>query len=513
VSALSQLYSTTIPHHIEFLIDSADIFAKEDMHESFNEAINTYLLSKKTKNNTHKAEVYNQLGVYFLRLGTYPISNEILLKARQIAEKDKDDISLVRITSNLGALHFLEKDFLKALELFNLTLDLNNKLLSRGNKLLTPHLQTIYMNIACAYWETGNLDAAIKNLKMALNTTAAEDESKKSGRITAYLGELYLQQKKYELASLFIKKGLIIQIHHNDTNEIISSYNNLTQYYIHTQHLDSAIITNTKAIEASKKQEINTTKEITKAYELKMAICTQTNKYKEAFEASQEYKLLNKQLINASFQQRNKQLYLENEVNKLLNKEEQEKKINSLINYFSLALFMTTGAIFVLLFLLHRARIKRNQLLNEHLQKELNIKKKELDLQLKYLQKKSELVLHISKHLLRLSSRLNIENDKVIEDIIADLQNDGETNDWREFTQKYQSVYTDFYDKLHTKSPELTAPELKTCSLLRLGMNSQDIALLIHQNTRSIEVKRSRIRRKLKLNNTDTSLSEYLKNL
>lgn len=508
----AQLLPTNlIPSHIELLIDSTKTLTNNNIHKNYGEAISFYLSFNKTKDQTDKAEKYNQLGVYFLQSGVYPLSLQILLKAKQIAEKENDNISLTRISSNLGALYFLTQDYHKALELFNLTLDLNNKLLAHGNNLFIHHLQTIYINIACTYRKKGDLESAIKQFNLALDCTVTEN--KKTAIAATYLGEIYLQQQKFELAGLYIKKGLNIFIGHSDITEILTPYNNLTQYYLHTHHTDSAITANTKAIALARNQERYRPEAITKAYELKMDICQQTGKYKEAFEASQEYNLLNRQQMNASLLQTNKQLYLHHKWNELLNNAKQEQKVSSLKSYFSLALIFTIGTMFILLFLLCQSKIKQNQIINEHFHKELNIRKKELDIQLRYLQKKSKLISRISKHLLRLSSRLNIENDKIIEDIIADLQNDGETNDWREFTQKYQSVYTDFYNKLQTKSPDLTASELKTCSLLRLGMNSQDIAQLIHQNTRSIEVKRSRIRRKLKLTNTDTSLSEYLKNL
>ena len=69
------------------------------------------------------------------------------------------------------------------------------------------------------------------------------------------------------------------------------------------------------------------------------------------------------------------------------------------------------------------------------------------------------------------------------------------------------------YRNLNEKFPNLTENEKKLCALLRLDMNTKDIASITRQNPSSIEVARTRLRKKLNISNTDISLNNFLAKL
>lgn len=70
---------------------------------------------------------------------------------------------------------------------------------------------------------------------------------------------------------------------------------------------------------------------------------------------------------------------------------------------------------------------------------------------------------------------------------------------WIEFIRRYDIMFSSYLSKLARDFPDLTASELRLCALLRLPMQSKDIATLLHCSVRSIEKHRERIRRKLQL--------------
>ncbi|MBU3740866.1 MAG: helix-turn-helix domain-containing protein [Candidatus Kapabacteria bacterium] len=70
---------------------------------------------------------------------------------------------------------------------------------------------------------------------------------------------------------------------------------------------------------------------------------------------------------------------------------------------------------------------------------------------------------------------------------------------WSEFVQRYDVIFSSYLSRLSRDFPDLTASELRLCALLRLPMQSKDIATLLHCSVRSIEKHRERIRRKLQL--------------
>lgn len=181
--------------------------------------------------------------------------------------------------------------------------------------------------------------------------------------------------------------------------------------------------------------------------------------------------------------------------------------------YLLLTIVVCLLIIFVLTFLLWKSKKKRIESEMESLEKDLELKNKELTTNVMYLLKKHELINNISGRLLRLKTKMTSENKEAIQKIIFDLQGGAEPEVWEEFELRFQNVHTDFYKKLEKIAPDLTPSELKVCAFLKLNMNSKEISALIHQSTKSVEVKRSRIRKKLGLTNTDINLIKYLSEL
>ncbi len=181
--------------------------------------------------------------------------------------------------------------------------------------------------------------------------------------------------------------------------------------------------------------------------------------------------------------------------------------------YSVLAIVMFISVVFTLVILRYKNRVKQSNNEKENLEKELELKNRELTTNVMYLLKKHELINNISTRLKRLKSKLTMENKEVIQKIIFDLQAGSEPEVWEEFETRFENVHTDFYTKLRKVASDLTPSELKLCAFLRLNMNSKEISALIHQSTKSIEVKRSRIRKKLGITKTDVNLVKYLSEL
>jgi tetratricopeptide (TPR) repeat protein len=71
--------------------------------------------------------------------------------------------------------------------------------------------------------------------------------------------------------------------------------------------------------------------------------------------------------------------------------------------------------------------------------------------------------------------------------------------DWEKFDTQFRAVHPEFSKKLIEKCPELTATELRICSLLRMNLKSEAIAQLFCLSERTVENHRMHIRKKLKL--------------
>ena len=79
-----------------------------------------------------------------------------------------------------------------------------------------------------------------------------------------------------------------------------------------------------------------------------------------------------------------------------------------------------------------------------------------------------------------------------------------------EFYNKIDSISTAFYDKLSSQFESLTKNDIRLCSLIKLDLNTKQIATLQNINPASVKMSRNRLRKKLNLS-PDDDLSAFLR--
>ena len=144
------------------------------------------------------------------------------------------------------------------------------------------------------------------------------------------------------------------------------------------------------------------------------------------------------------------------------------------------------------------------KLKNEQLQKDIEVKNRELAMTTMSLINKSELLNGIKNDLSNLQDKSS--RDQVIKVINRNLNND---HDWEYFQEAFNNADKDFLKKMHELHPNLTPNDLKLCVYLRLNLSSKEIAPLLNISVRSVEIKRYRLRKKMNLEH-EKSLVEYI---
>lgn len=147
------------------------------------------------------------------------------------------------------------------------------------------------------------------------------------------------------------------------------------------------------------------------------------------------------------------------------------------------------------------------QFKNKTLQQDVEIKNKELGISTMNLIKKNELLGEIKKE---------ITDAKKLEDLKRVLRlinkNINNTDDWKAFEEAFNNADKDFLKKVKNLHPNLTSNDLKICAYLRLNLTSKEIAPLLNISTKSVEVKRYRLRKKMNLER-DINLTNYILDL
>ncbi|WP_299336294.1 LuxR C-terminal-related transcriptional regulator [uncultured Psychroserpens sp.] len=144
------------------------------------------------------------------------------------------------------------------------------------------------------------------------------------------------------------------------------------------------------------------------------------------------------------------------------------------------------------------------QLRNDQLKQDIDNKNRELAISTMSLIKKNEFLNSIKDELKNVDNGNNL--NPVIKIIDKNLNN---TDDWKFFEEAFNNADKDFLKKIKSKHPSLTPNDLKLCAYLRLNLSSKEIAPLLNISSRSVEVKRYRLRKKMNLPH-EYSLTNYI---
>ncbi len=144
------------------------------------------------------------------------------------------------------------------------------------------------------------------------------------------------------------------------------------------------------------------------------------------------------------------------------------------------------------------------QIQNEKLNQDIESKNRELAISTMSIIKKNEVLGKIKKEI-----KKNLEKKHIQSAIDLIDDNINNKKDWKFFKQAFNNADKDFLDKMKMAHPDLTPNDLKFCAFLRLNLSSKEIAPLLNISTKSVETKRYRLRKRLKLEHDD-SLVDYI---
>lgn len=105
--------------------------------------------------------------------------------------------------------------------------------------------------------------------------------------------------------------------------------------------------------------------------------------------------------------------------------------------------------------------------------------------------------LHKLQTLLSDHPEAKAQTDLLIEELDVNIKQ----NNWQHFEVAFENVHADFRKTLMARFPQLTPGEIRLCTLIKLGLNTKDMASLLYLSPESIKVSRSRLRKKLQLPN------------
>ena len=399
------------------------------------------------------------------------------------------------------------------------------------NKLVT------YNNIGSSYLKKEDWVNAGINFEQALAISNELRNPKYSAAIYNNLGIVNQQQNKEDKAIEFYNESILLWLKIENTAGLIQSYNNIAKLYYSQNKYNKAIEYAEKAYRYSKqigepKSEMLAAKTLFMSY-------NKNRRIDEAMNMWHIYQELNDSIINVSRINYAAQLESEYQYEKLRKDEAFKYELELMKKerknlFFTIMLIVLVFIILIFILLLRTQKIKSRQsklneeklilknenlrletenlnLYNTQLKQNIEFKNKELTTHAMYLLQKNEFNDAIIKRLIEYKETAKSKNAS-IDSIIAEMKTNSNNLIWRDFEVRFLEVHQDFYAKLNTICPNLTPNESKLCAFLQLGMSSKEISQITSQTTKSLEIARSRLRKKLNLNRED-NLTAFLQQL
>jgi tetratricopeptide (TPR) repeat protein/DNA-binding CsgD family transcriptional regulator len=386
--------------------------------------------------NIYSAQEYDDLALqYYL---------DILKTAEEINDKRIEAITLF----NIGKSYSGQIKFGKALDYFLKSLEIFKFLKDEAWQ------ANMLMNIGSTYIELNQPEKSLLYITQSnelRNKIGLDDD----GYSLMNMGRAYEQKKDYENALSFFNKSEVIfrQMDDREGQGLVHVF--MGKLFLEKDDLEPAIGHFTKTIDLL--EGVAKLSCLEHAYWDLSIIYKKKKRYKKALEYFEKYDKLHDEIFN----------------------KETEKQVLQLQTMFE---------------------VERKEKENEMYRLKVDQQNKELALLAKNIKQKNKLLQELHKKISNMDKEDSLSKEELVASILSYLKktNTGERA-WHIFEDQVDKIYPGFISHLCNNYPDLTRQELRVCALLRLDLSSKEIANTLFVATRTIEIYRTRIRKKLNL--------------
>jgi tetratricopeptide (TPR) repeat protein len=464
-----------------------------------------------------ESAAYLNQGHIFLQLGNYPRALQLYQRVIQGIRDTRYTAMTAIAYGNIGSIYYYRKDNEHALKYYTQSLGQFSELPEDRPQM--TRRANLMNNIGVINEEARRFDVALQYYKDALTLGTQLNDHEVMANVINNYGTLYEDQDSVAKAFIYYVRAMKLRESYDNRFGMVRSYHNLGQFYTgKMNNPDSAIHYLGRSIALGKM--IGAWQTVGSGAELLSRAYRRKGDYQQALEALAYHQQVNDSLFNQESTRKIAQMEMQFEFDR------KQDQLQSAQYEKELYFWMAGGTLFflliivTLLFILQRSKARRSQrkqerLMVEHayLKNDLAVKDKQLALNIMYLLNKNELILNISEKLIEIKQNLGEDSQAALQKVVLDLQSNVQPELWKEFEYRFQEVHEQFYKSLNERFPDLTPSERRLCAFLKLNMTTKEISALTHQNAKSIDVARTRLRKKLNLTGTDQNLIIFLATL
>ncbi len=488
----------------------------------------------------YNPNIYYKLNLLFYNSGSYSTAIDYLFKTlafyddirRTPHDTVQVNLEVAKLYIHMGRAYFSLTNYTKAIEAFEKSYNLTVPIAQNStDPEISKQLFIATFNMGSANLSLKNYQKARKYFENALSLNERIGNIEYDAVLYNHLGIVFDSENTLPKAKEYYEKSIAFREVLKDTSGLAQVFNNLGRLEYARGNYNSAVHNLNKALEYSQKggnlkSEMLAADMLSKTYE-------KQNKHIQALQMHKLFKQLTDSLNNSNQLEKAARL----ELQYLHDRQVKDMAFNQQIELAkrerqALIYLIIAGIFLFTLIVLHlmnrnkatkikqvkaeKERLELEQeklsLEKENLTLDLEHKNKELTTNVMYLLNKNELLTSISEKLFAIRHKLLPENKPIVQEILHELEKNIDNTIWDEFEVRFQNVQQDFYKRLYEKHPNLTPNEIKLCAFLKLNMTTKDISSITLQSVKSIEVARTRLRKKMGINR-DENLIQLLQEL
>ena len=505
---------------IKLLLHLAALQLSSFPEESYQNSSEALKQSRQKKYPLGIAQSKQYVGLFFINQGNYAQAIENYIEAINIYQNIPDWHGLAQTYNQLGqAYHYSTqineafKSYQKALRIYQE----QNNLAGQGETFgLIGHI----------FEKKSEYEKALDYQKKALKIYENLKNDTGIAQIFENIGSIHEDLANYKEAYIYFKKALSFNQKSNNQIAVIGNLNNLGDVFRKQHELDTALSYTLQSYQLALKlrhkyQTRSALKDIAKTYAL-MQDFEKAHHYLDSSYALYQDIFTEESALKIAQMQT---LYKTQEQEKAIEILAQKNRFNTILSYFFIGGIITLLILGWIIFSQQRIKIQKNkeiieqnqkiyetqheltqaelqnaQLKEQQLVNELNARNKELTTRALHIIQKNEVLLELKEKLDHIQHQPNTQTPSEINQLQNLISYSFSLDkDWDDFKTIFEQVHQDFFSKLQEKYTDLTAGELKLCALLKLNLNSQDIATILGISQDSLRVTRYRLRKKLQL--------------
>ncbi|MEN0049608.1 MAG: LuxR C-terminal-related transcriptional regulator, partial [Bacteroidota bacterium] len=146
----------------------------------------------------------------------------------------------------------------------------------------------------------------------------------------------------------------------------------------------------------------------------------------------------------------------------------------------------------------------------DQLNNSLDSKNKELALKMMQIAKRNGALQQVLDNLKEIYAQSSSKSKLKISKVIGQLNDLLDIEDgWRIFNTYFREIHPSFLSALQSRSQELSNNEFRHCTYIKIGLSNQEVAEMLNVSSKTVEVARYRIKKKLNLSKEE-SLSRFI---